>query len=203
MPESGRRGKKIVKLMEESGALLTGHFRLSSGLHSEKYIQCALLLEDPGRARYAGGELAGAIVERLRGARPDLVISPAMGGVIIGHEVARALGARFVFTERFDGRMTLRRGFRIGGGERAVVVEDVVTTGGSTREVIDAVREAGGTVMAVGSIVNRGGDIDFGLPFISLHRVEITNYEPEACPLCREGIPVVKPGSRQQQAGKG
>ncbi len=193
---------KLVELMEQSGALLTGHFRLSSGLHSEKYIQCARLLEDPARAEYAGRRLAEALGAEPGGEKPDLIVSPALGGVIIGHEVARAMGVRFIFTERADGKMTFRRGFGIGRGERAVVVEDVVTTGGSTREVIAAVEQAGGRVTAVGSIVNRGAEVDFGVPFVSLHSVRITNHEPDACPLCKRGVPVVKPGSRPRAGEK-
>lgn len=202
MPERAETETKLVRMMEESGALLTGHFRLSSGLHSGKYIQCALLLEDPARAEFAGTQLAEALLDELGGKRPDLVISPALGGVVIGHEVARALGTRFLFTERVDGRMTLRRGFGIAQGEQAVVVEDVVTTGGSIREVMAALTEAGGRIMAVGSIVNRAPDVDFGVPFVSLYRAEIANYEKDECPLCKKGVPVVKPGSRLGPGGK-
>lgn len=202
MPERAETQSKLIQLMEESGALLTGHFRLSSGLHSGKYIQCARLLEGPPRAEYAGRKLAEALESELGNDKPDLIVSPALGGVIIGHEVARAMGVRFLFTERVNGKMTLRRGFGIDEGERAVVVEDVVTTGGSTREVIAALEEAGGRVMAVGSIVNRGAEIDFGVPFVSLYRVEITNHEPDNCPMCKDGVPVVKPGSRQKPGGK-
>lgn len=196
MPEKAEVKTKLVKLMEQSGALMSGHFKLSSGLHSGKYIQCARLLEDPARAEFAGAELAEALGSLLGTEKPNLVVSPALGGIIIGHEVARALGVRFFFTERVDGRMALRRGFAIDGGERAVVVEDVVTTGGSTREVMDAVRERGGDVVAIGSIVNRVARVEFGVPFVSLCDVEIPNYQPEDCPLCKDGTPVVKPGSR-------
>jgi orotate phosphoribosyltransferase len=202
MPERADTESKLVELMEESGALLTGHFKLSSGLHSGKYIQCARLLEDPARAGYAGARLAEALRNELGGDRPDLIISPALGGVIIGHEVARAMGTRFLFTERVDGKMTLRRGFGIESGERVAVVEDVVTTGGSTKEVIAAVEEAGGRTVAVGSIVNRGAEVDFGVPFVSLYKVEITNHEPDDCPMCKEGRPLVKPGSRPRPGGK-
>jgi orotate phosphoribosyltransferase len=196
MPEKAKARANLVRLMEQSGALMSGHFNLSSGLHSGKYIQCARLLEEPARAEYAGAQLAEALGKQLAAGRPDLVVSPALGGIIIGHEVARALGVRFLFTERVDGKMALRRGFVIDEGERAVVVEDVVTTGGSTREVMDAVSEAGGDVVAIGSIVNRGPHVEFGVPFISLCEVEIPNYQPEDCPLCKDGAPVVKPGSR-------
>lgn len=202
MAERADTESKLVELMEESGALLSGHFKLSSGLHSEKYIQCARLLEDPSRAEYAGRRLAEALRDELGSGEPDLIVSPALGGVIIGHEVARAMGVRFVFTERVDGEMTLRRGFGIEEGERAIVVEDVVTTGGSTREVIAAVEGEGGRVTAVGSIVNRGARVDFGVPFVSLYNVNIINHEPDACPLCKNGVPVVKPGSRPRAGGK-
>ena len=202
MADRAGTDSKLVSLMEESGALLTGHFKLSSGLHSEKYIQCARLLEDPARAEFAGRSLAEALAARLGAEKPELVVSPALGGLIIGHEVARAMGTRFIFTERAEGKMTLRRGFGIEKGERALVVEDVVTTGKSTREVIEAVGAAGGEVMAVGAIVNRGADVDFGVPFVSLHSVKITNHEPNACPMCERGVPVVKPGSRPGAGGK-
>jgi orotate phosphoribosyltransferase len=202
MPDRPEIGTSLTELMEKSGALLTGHFRLSSGLHSGRYIQCARLLEDPVRAEFAGSRLAEALHATLGNDKPDFIISPAMGGVIIGHEVARAMGVRFLFTERADGKMTLRRGFAVEPGQTAVVVEDVVTTGGSTREVIRAVEAAGGKVLAVGAIVNRGAGVDFGVPFVSLNTIEIANYDPEDCPLCREGVPVVKPGSRVKQGEK-
>ena len=202
MADSAGPEGKLEKLMKESGALLTGHFKLSSGLHSEKYIQCARLLEDPVRAEYAGRQLAEALGDILGAGGTGLVVSPALGGLIIGHEVARAMGARFIFTERIDGKMALRRGFGIEEGERAVVVEDVVTTGKSTREVIAAVEEAGGRVAAVGSIVNRGAEVDFGLPFVSLYSVQIINHDPDECPLCKSGVPVIKPGSRPGAGSK-
>jgi orotate phosphoribosyltransferase len=196
MPDAAGDEAKLLKMMEESGALLSGHFKLSSGLHSPEYIQCARLLESPERAEYAGRRLAGALAAALDARGADLVMSPALGGIVIGHEVARAMGIRFIFTERVEGKMALRRGFAVNKGERVVVVEDVVTTGGSTREVIEAARGAGGDVVGAGSIVNRGGDIDFGVPFVSLYNVEINNYLPADCPLCRDGVPVAKPGSR-------
>jgi orotate phosphoribosyltransferase len=203
MLEQTRRASAILDLMETSGALLSGHFELASGLHSEKYIQCALLLEDPVRAEQVGKELARELEEILAGSRPDVVVSPAVGGLIIGHEVARALGTRSLFAERLSGRMTLRRGFSIKKGERAVVIEDVFTTGGSIKEVIEIIRERGGEVMAVGSIVNRGINVDFGVPAAYLVRAEIENHEPAVCPLCGKGIEVVKPGSKRLQTGGG
>jgi len=180
--------------MTGAGALLDGHFKLSSGLHSPRYLQCALYLAEPARAEAAGRQLAA----RLRSCSVKVVVSPALGGVVIGHEVARALGVPFLFTERADGAMQLRRGFTIDPGARALVVEDVVTTGGSTREVMDVVRERGGTVVGVGAIVNRSGkENPFApLPFTALLEVEVPTYPPDACPLCRAGEPLVKPGSR-------
>ena len=201
MLEETRPDSGIIDLMKTSGALLSGHFELASGLHSDKYIQCALLLEDPVRAEQVGKDLAAELEEKLAGRRPDVVVSPAVGGLIIGHEVARALGARSIFAERLSGKMTLRRGFNIEKGERAVVVEDVFTTGGSIKEVIEVVRERGGEVLAVGSIVNRGVNVDFGVPTAYLVRGQIKNHEPASCPLCKKGIDVVKPGSKRLQMG--
>jgi orotate phosphoribosyltransferase len=184
--------------MTEAGAYLEGHFRLSSGLHSPRYLQCALYLAEPSRAEAAGRQLAA----RLKAQAVQVVVSPALGGVIIGHEVARALGVPFLFTERTEGAMALRRGFAIEPGWRALVVEDVVTTGGSTREVMDLVRRQGGVVVGVGSIVNRSGQENpfSPLPFSALLAVEVPTWPAEACPLCAAGQPVVKPGSRPGQA---
>jgi orotate phosphoribosyltransferase len=174
---------------------LEGHFKLSSGRHSSRYLQCALYLADPARAEAAGRQLAA----RLKNAAAQLVVAPALGGVIIGHEVARALAdVPFFFTERADGVMTLRRGFRIEPGCRVLVVEDVVTTGGSTREVMDVVSQQGGVVVGAGAIVNRSGQENpfAPLPFTALLSVDVPSYPPEACPLCASGVPVAKPGSR-------
>ena len=181
--------------MMAAGALLEGHFKLSSGRHSSRYLQCALYLADPARAEAAGRQLAA----RLKNAAAQLVVAPALGGVIIGHEVARALAdVPFFFTERADGVMTLRRGFRIEPGCRVLVVEDVVTTGGSTREVMDVVTQQGGVVVGAGAIVNRSGQENpfAPLPFTALLSVDVPSYPPEACPLCASGVPVAKPGSR-------
>ncbi len=181
--------------MTQAGALLEGHFKLSSGRHSSRYLQCALYLADPARAEAAGRQLAA----RLKNASAQLVVAPALGGVIIGHEVARALvDVPFFFTERADGAMALRRGFRIEPGTRVLVVEDVVTTGGSTREVMDVVTQQGGVVVGVGAIVNRSGQENpfAPLPFTALLTVDVPSYAPEACPLCASGVPVAKPGSR-------
>ena len=179
-----------------AGAHQTGHFRLSSGLHSGDYLQCALYLADPRRAERAGRLIAEGL--HRDGVHPDLVVSPALGGIIIGHETARAMGVPFLFTERVNGRMTLRRGFAIRPGQTIAVVEDVVTTGGSTREVIAVLKEAGGSVIAMASIVNRSGqDNPFApIPYVPLLSVAFSTWPPEECPLCREGKPIEKPGSR-------
>lgn len=179
--------------------MLRGHFRLTSGLHSPEYLQCAKVLQYPEHAAFMGRNLA----ESLARIRPDrkiaFVASPAIGGLIIGHEVARALGVRFIFTERdaASGKMTLRRGFSVEPGETAVIVEDVITTGGSTREVLELLVSSGVEVLGAGSIIDRsGGQADVGVPRVSLATLRVTAYPPEHCPLCRSGIPVIKPGSR-------
>jgi len=189
----------ILKIFREYGALLEGHFILSSGLHSNRYIQCALVLQYPQIASQLGSELAS----KLDNLGVSVVAAPALGGVLVAHEVARALGVRALFTERQEGRMTLRRGFRLADGEPALVVEDVITTGGSTRETMECIEEAGGRVVAVGSLIDRsGGKADLGLPKASLVTLEVQNYHPSDCPLCRAGSPAVKPGSRPKpQAG--
>jgi orotate phosphoribosyltransferase len=187
----------LLRLFQESGALLEGHFLLSSGLHSPRYLQCALVLMDPGVATALGAALAARLRPLLGRARPNAVVAPALGGVLVAHEVARALGCRGLFTERHDGTMTLRRGFALKEGEPLVVVEDVITTGGSTREVIEAVRARGGRVLAAGSLVDRsGGTVDLGVPRCSLLELEVPTWSPEACPLCEEGSAPEKPGSR-------
>jgi len=193
---------EILNAFYETGAYLRGHFRLTSGLHSPEYLQCALVLQHPKHAEHFGRLLATRF-QRLEPKRPvDVVAAPAIGGLIIGHEVARALGARFIFTERdASGKMVLRRGFSIESGETAVVVEDVVTTGGSSREVIDILGESGAHVIAAGSIIDRsGGTADLGIPRVALKTLEVKAYREEDCPLCREGSPVVKPGSRPVHA---
>jgi len=189
-----------LSLYEQTGAYLRGHFRLSSGLHSPEYLQSAKVLAYPAHAETLGRELAGQLRELLHGVVPDVVVSPAVGGLIIGHEVARALDARHIFTER-DGetnRMTLRRGFAVKPGETAVIIEDVITTGGSTKEVVELLKAEGATVLGAGSIMDRsGGKADVGVPRVALKTLEVVAYDPADCPLCREGIPVVKPGSRK------
>jgi len=184
---------ELLDLYRQSGALLEGHFRLTSGLHSSGYLQCALVLQHPPHAEALGR----AIADRVRELRATVVLSPALGGVVIGHEVGRALGVRAIFAERQEGRLALRRGFTLASTDRVLVVEDVMTTGGSTRETIDVARAAGGEVVGTASIVDRsGGSIHFDVPFASLLQIALPTYEPEGCPLCAQGLPVVKPGSR-------
>jgi len=194
---------ELLDVFRRSGALLEGHFRLTSGLHSPGYLQCALVLQYPQHAEVLGR----AIADRTRDLRATVVLSPALGGVVIGHEVGRALGVRAIFAERQDGVMTLRRGFVIGENDRVLVVEDVLTTGGSTRETIQVAKAAGGQVVGAASIVDRGGSVgstepgaareaDFGVPFVTLLHVDLSTYQPDRCPLCAQGLPVVKPGSR-------
>jgi orotate phosphoribosyltransferase len=184
---------ELLDLFRRSGALLEGHFRLTSGLHSSGYLQCALVLQHPAHAEALGR----AIADRTRSLRPTAVLSPALGGVVIGHEVGRALGVRALFAERQDGELTLRRGFVIAENDRVLVVEDVLTTGGSTRETMQVARASGGQVVGAASIVNRsGGQAEFDVPFASLLDIDLPTYEPDKCPLCAQGLPVVKPGSR-------
>lgn len=192
------QAESVLELFRSTGAYLEGHFRLTSGLHSAEYLQCALVLQHPAAAERLGRSLAQEL-RTLAPGRIDLVASPALGGLIIGHEVARALGARFLFTERdaATARMTLRRGFTVAPGETAVVVEDVITTGGSTADVIGVLRAAGGQVLAAGSIVDRsGGHADVGVPRVALATLRMAAHHLQECPLCARGIPLAKPGSR-------
>ena len=184
---------ELLDLFRRSGALLEGHFRLTSGLHSSGYLQCALVLQHPQHAEALGR----AIGDRTRSLRPTLVLSPALGGVVIGHEVGRALGVRALFAERQDGALTLRRGFVIAENDRVLVVEDVLTTGGSTRETMQVAKASGAQVVGAASIVNRSaGPPDVDVPFASLLDIALPTYEPDGCPLCAQGLPVIKPGSR-------
>lgn len=186
----------LLGLFREREALLEGHFLLSSGLHSQRYLQCARVLMDPPVATRLGAQLAEMLRPVLSGA-PGAVVAPALGGVLVAHEVARALGCRGLFTERQDGGMTLRRGFALAPGEPVVVVEDVITTGGSTRELIDAVVARGARVVAVGSLVDRsGGRADLGVPWRSLLTLEVPTWKAALCPLCAQGGTPEKPGSR-------
>ncbi|HET8674911.1 MAG TPA: orotate phosphoribosyltransferase [Blastocatellia bacterium] len=184
----------LLSILQETGALLEGHFQLTSGLHSPRYLQCALILQHPQHAEWVGRHLAS----RFAGHQIGAVVAPAIGGIIVAHETARAIGCRALFTEREAGAMTLRRGFSINAGERVLVVEDVVTTGGSTRETIDAVTRAGGDVIGAGSIVDRsGGSVDVGTPRAALLTLEVPAYDSATCPLCRQGSVAIKPGSRK------
>lgn len=185
--------EEVLDLYRKSGALLEGHFLLSSGRHSDRYLQSALILQHPDIAECLGTALAG----RFRGLAPECVIAPALGGILVAHEVARDLDVRALFAERVEGKLALRRGFSIQAGERVLVVEDVVTTGVSTRETMEVVRSSGGLVIAAGALVDRSnGAVDLGVPFQSLLTLDVPTYTPEQCPLCRKGIPCVKPGSR-------
>ena len=192
----------VLDIFEETGAYLRGHFRLTSGLHSPEYLQCARVLQYPVHAERLGRELAASVAALAAAQKISVVVSPAMGGLIIGHEVARALGVRFLFTERgADGAMILRRGFQIEQGETAIVIEDVITTGGSTLEVIDLLRRAGAEVAAAGSVIDRsGGKADLGVPRAALSTLTVQAFTPDECPLCLKGLPVVKPGSRPSAA---
>jgi len=189
--------KLDLDLLRARGALLEGHFRLTSGLHSASYLQCARLLMDPLLATELGAQLAEVVGRLARGARAKAVVAPAIGGILVAHEVARALGCRALFTERQDGVMVLRRGFTLAKGEPVVVVEDVVTTGGSTRETIDAARAHGADVIAAGCLVDRsGGAAELGLPLARLLALEVPTWEAGECPLCARGSRPEKPGSR-------
>ncbi|WP_242510090.1 orotate phosphoribosyltransferase [Hymenobacter persicinus] len=190
----------LEQQLQQEDALLRGHFRLSSGLHSDTYVQCARFLRRPDLAEPAARQLAALI--REAGLMPDLVVGPAMGGVVMGYELARQLGVPGIFTERDDtGQMTLRRGFTIEPGQQIVIAEDVVTTGKSTNEVARLLTELGAKVLAVASLIDRtGGEASLSFPNFALLPVTAATYAPDECPLCRAGIPVVKPGSRPDKA---
>lgn len=188
---------EVIALLKETGAFQTGHFLLSSGMHSPQYVQCALLLQYPPHAAAVGTALA----QRFQGSRPQVVVGPAYGGMIIAHEVARALGARALFAERVEGKFELRRSFTVAPGERILLVEDVVTTGAATREVKRLAERHGGVVLGIGAIVDRSaGPLGFDCPLEALVSMETPAYIPSMCELCREGIPLVKPGSRPSPA---
>jgi len=188
----------VLRRFTQLGALLDGHFRLSSGLHSPGYLQCALVLQHPRHAQALGAQLGA----RGAGLAPEVVLSPALGGVVIGHEVARALGVRALFAEREAAALTLRRGFRLSPGERVVVVEDVITTGGSTKETIDVARAAGAVVVAATAIIDRsGGRAALDVPLHALAELTLPTYQPAQCPLCQQGLVLTKPGSRPVAPG--
>ncbi|TLM78301.1 MAG: orotate phosphoribosyltransferase [Actinobacteria bacterium] len=184
---------EVLAALKEAGAILEGHFVLTSGRHSDRYVQCARILEDPALTT----RLAQAAVHRIADLRVDLVAAPAVGGIIIGFAVAQALGVRFIFSERQDGAMTFRRGFEVLEGARVLVVEDVVTTGGSVAEVVGLVRAAGGEPLAAVSIIDRGGVKSFDVPLIPLLRLEVESWDASECGLCRSGVPTYSPGSRR------
>ncbi len=184
---------EVLDIYKKTGALLTGHFLLSSGLHSEQYLQSALVLQQPDIA----SKLCAALAEHFKKSNIEAVIAPALGGVFVSHETARALGVRALFAERVSGELTLRRGFTIKPGERVLVVEDVITTGKSTRETIEVVKKTGGKVIAAASLVDRsGGTAELGVPYKSLVTLTVPAYAPDACPMCKTGSVPVKPGSR-------
>ncbi|MCL4836910.1 MAG: orotate phosphoribosyltransferase [Thermoanaerobaculia bacterium] len=196
-PEPAAAEREVLSLLEACGALRRGHFLLSSGLHSAAYVQCALLLEEPRRARRVGELLAARFAASLAGTGVDSVLSPARGGVIVGHEVAAALGVPFRFAERDGERLALRRGFSLAAGERVVVIEDVVTTGKSTRETAELALAAGAEVVGIGAILDRSpGPLDLPTPLTALARLDLPAHRPEACPLCAAGSTPEKPGSR-------
>jgi orotate phosphoribosyltransferase len=187
--------EEVLKLFEDTGALLEGHFQLSSGLHSPQYFQCAKVLQYPQHAEV----LCRGIAQHFKGMNVDVVISPALGGIVVGQEVARQLGARSIFAERADGILRLRRGFEIKAGERVVACEDVVTTGGSIGEVLDIVKKRGGSIVGKTCIVDRTGgesEHDQVEPLFSLLKMNVVTYKPAECPLCQQKVPLVKPGSR-------
>jgi orotate phosphoribosyltransferase len=184
---------QVLDLFRQAGALLEGHFKLSSGLHSDRYLQSALVLQHPDLAEQLGRALAA----RLEHLQPTVILSPALGGIVVGQEVGRAMRVRAIFAERQDGKLTLRRGFTLAPADRVIVVEDVITTGLSTRETIDAAEAAGAQVLGAASIIDRGSDASrLNVPLQSLVRMQVPAYAPDACPMCAAGQPVVKPGSR-------
>ncbi|SHE47737.1 orotate phosphoribosyltransferase [Caldanaerobius fijiensis DSM 17918] len=185
--------EEVLEILRETEAMLEGHFLLTSGRHSDKYIQCAKVFQYPEYAEMFSKQLA----EAFKGDDIDVVVGPAMGGIVFAYEVGRQLGVRAIFAERENGIMTLRRGFYIKEGENVLVVEDVTTTGGSVKEVIEVVRNCGGNVVGVGSLVDRSnGTVDFGVKFVPIVTLDVKSYEPQECPLCKQGINLVKPGSR-------
>jgi orotate phosphoribosyltransferase len=186
--------QEILKIFQDTQALLEGHFLLTSGRHSNKYFQCAKVLQHTKQT----SEICSIIAEEYKDKNIDTVIAPAIGGIVVGQEVARQLGSRFIWAEREDGSMKLRRSFEINEGERILVCEDVVTTGGSVKEVINIAKESGAEIVGVGVIVDRSnGKADFGVPMKSTLQLEVVSFEPDNCPICKEGLELVKPGSRK------
>ncbi len=186
--------ERILDILKEAGVLLEGHFLLTSGRHSNKYLQCARIFR---HTKYSE-ELCAALAEQYKNENVDVVIGPALGAVQMAYEVSRQIGCENFFAEREEGKMVLRRGFSINPGQRVLVVEDVVTTGGSVREVVQIVQDMGGIVVGIGSVVDRtGGKIDFGVPFKAVISMNVESWQADECPICKQGIPVVKPGSRK------
>ena len=184
---------EVLNLFRQAGALLEGHFKLSSGLHSDRYLQSALVLQHPDFAE----QLGRALADRTKHLQPTAVLSPALGGIVIGQEVGRALQVRALFAERQDGTLSLRRGFTLDPADRVLIVEDVITTGGSTRETIAVAEAAGAQVIGAASIIDRGSDPGrLDVPLQSLVKMQVTAHDPASCPFCAQGLPVVKPGSR-------
>jgi len=187
---------EMLNMFEEAGALLSGHFLLTSGLHSPQYFQCAKLLQYPRYTTRLCEEMARTFADE----KVDVVIAPAVGGIVVAQEVGRILQARIIFAERQDGAMTLRRGFTISPGEKVLVTEDVITTGGSVLEVVDLVEKNGGEVVGFGVVVDRsGGTFDMDVPVVSLLQMDVVVYKPDECPLCTDGVSLVKPGSRKMK----
>lgn len=187
--------EQILDIFKKTNVLQEGHFALTSGKHSRQYMQCAQVLQYPVEA----GMLCGQFVEKVKagGSKVDLVVGPATGGIILAFETARQFGCKAIFTERENGKMVFRRGFKVEAGQKVFVVEDVITTGGSVREVVDIVRKQGGEVIGVGVLVNRSTvEVDYGAPLISLLKIDIQTWQPDECPLCQAAKPMTKPGSR-------
>lgn len=185
--------EEVIKIFKDTGALLEGHFKLTSGLHSATYFQCAKVLQYPWHAE----TLCREIAEHFKNTKIGTVVSPAVGGIVFGQEIARLLGVRAIFAERVERKMSLRRGFDISPGDRILLAEDVTTTGGSVKEVMTLAQERGAEIVAVTSVVDRsGGQAQFGVPYFSLFQMDVTNYDPENCPMCKAGSQAVKPGSR-------
>lgn len=184
---------EVKELLLKTGAILEGHFLLTSGLHSPLYVEKFQALQYPDYT----AKLCEALANKFAEKKIELVVGPVTGGIILAHEVGKNLGARAIFTEREDGKMTLRRGFVINPGERVLIVEDIVTTGGSVKEVIEVVRKHGGIPVGVGILVDRsGGKVDFGVPSKALLQLKVETYSPDNCPLCARGVPITKRGSR-------
>jgi len=191
-------GIDVLKLLKNSEAILEGHFKLTSGYHSGVYMQCAALLQYPERAGILAEGALDIMGKNMELEDIDTVVAPAMGGILWGYLLAQRIGCRMIFTERKDGKMVFRRGFDIKKGEKLIIAEDVITTGGSVKEVIKICKEMGGDIKATAVIVDRNAGIDFGYPYYNMISLDIEKYDPDDCPLCRSGVPVIYPGSRKQ-----